>query len=285
MVWSVYPRMELCPIVHISDDTWMNMVFENKFMSLTLCPQIQYILPRKRTRVYAMRGWRLAAPSTVLIVLRDRLRLSALSLSAARAVCHMGVVWYFRIRRSRPPYIDLMLTPWLTHRNETPTAIFDLCDDAFLSGVSDLFRGCPVADCSLIQSLANIKLNLRSRDVSEKLSCAASQDISCVVLKDSLPCSQEPVTWACPEPDFFLWRASQQMLRTHHSLEAYCAALWCRWLAFSFFRVMEHRWNEIYRGKPKYSGENLSKCQFVHHKSHTDWPGIKPGSPRWEAGD
>jgi hypothetical protein len=27
---------------------------------------------------------------------------------------------------------------------------------------------------------------------------------------------------------------------------------------FTFFRVMEHRWNEIDRGKPKYSGENRS---------------------------
>jgi hypothetical protein len=29
---------------------------------------------------------------------------------------------------------------------------------------------------------------------------------------------------------------------------------------FSFFRVMEHGWNEIDRGKPKYSGKNLSQC-------------------------
>jgi hypothetical protein len=28
---------------------------------------------------------------------------------------------------------------------------------------------------------------------------------------------------------------------------------------FSFFQVMEHRWKEIDRGKPKYSGKNLSQ--------------------------
>jgi hypothetical protein len=45
---------------------------------------------------------------------------------------------------------------------------------------------------------------------------------------------------------------------------------------FSFFLVIEHRWNEIDREKPKYSRKNLSQCQFVHHKSHMDWPGIEP---------
>jgi hypothetical protein len=39
---------------------------------------------------------------------------------------------------------------------------------------------------------------------------------------------------------------------------------------FSYFIVMEHWWNEIDKGKPKYSGKNLSQCLFVHHKSHID---------------
>jgi hypothetical protein len=37
---------------------------------------------------------------------------------------------------------------------------------------------------------------------------------------------------------------------------------------FSFFSLMEHRWNENNRIKPTYSGKNLSQCHFVHHKSH-----------------
>jgi hypothetical protein len=37
---------------------------------------------------------------------------------------------------------------------------------------------------------------------------------------------------------------------------------------FSFYQVMEYRWNEINTENPKYPGKNLSQCHFVHHKSH-----------------
>jgi hypothetical protein len=39
---------------------------------------------------------------------------------------------------------------------------------------------------------------------------------------------------------------------------------------------MEHRWNNIVRGKPKYFEESLFPCHFVHHKSYKDWCGIEP---------
>jgi hypothetical protein len=56
---------------------------------------------------------------------------------------------------------------------------------------------------------------------------------------------------------FGLWRrAPQQMLRTHRSLKAYFATLVMKMKRkmisfFSFFQVMEHRWNETDRGKQK----------------------------------
>jgi hypothetical protein len=79
-------------------------------------------------------------------------------------------------------------------------------------------------------------------------------------------------------------RAPQQMLRTHRSLKAYCATLWWRWLVFcfSFFQAMEHRWNEIDRAKPKYSGGKPcpSATLFTTNPTWTD----RQSNP-WEAGD
>ena len=39
---------------------------------------------------------------------------------------------------------------------------------------------------------------------------------------------------------------------------------------------MEHRWNEIDREKPKYTGKNLSQCHFVHHNPN---PGLRGEGP------
>jgi hypothetical protein len=61
----------------------------------------------------------------------------------------------------------------------------------------------------------------------------------------------------------------------HSSLKAYCATLAMKMKRkmisfFLFFQLIEYRWYEIDRGKPKYSGKNRSQCHFVHHKSHMD---------------
>jgi hypothetical protein len=54
---------------------------------------------------------------------------------------------------------------------------------------------------------------------------------------------------------------------------------------FLFFQVMEHRWNEIDRGKPKYSGgKTCPKALSTTNLIRTD-PGIEPGPPWREAGD
>jgi hypothetical protein len=42
---------------------------------------------------------------------------------------------------------------------------------------------------------------------------------------------------------------------------------------------MEHQWNEIDRGKPKYWRKKLSQCHFVHHKSHMNDPDLRGGMP------
>jgi hypothetical protein len=54
---------------------------------------------------------------------------------------------------------------------------------------------------------------------------------------------------------------------------------------FLFFQVKERRWNKTDRENPKYSGENLSQCHFVHQNSHIDQPGLEPRPPWWEVGD
>ena len=45
---------------------------------------------------------------------------------------------------------------------------------------------------------------------------------------------------------------------------------------------MKHWWNNSDRGKPKYLEENLSQCQSLDHKSHTNSPGTEPWPLQWE---
>jgi hypothetical protein len=52
-----------------------------------------------------------------------------------------------------------------------------------------------------------------------------------------------------------------------------------------WWRMWNSQWNENWHGKPKYSEKIYPIVTFFHHKSHMTWPGLKPGSPRWEAGD
>jgi hypothetical protein len=48
---------------------------------------------------------------------------------------------------------------------------------------------------------------------------------------------------------------------------------------------VEQWWGDSIRRKTKWSERNLSSATFVRHKHHVDWPGIEPGSPRWQAGN
>jgi hypothetical protein len=47
------------------------------------------------------------------------------------------------------------------------------------------------------------------------------------------------------------------------------------------FKSLSH--NSVLHIKLKNSKKTLSQCHFVHHKSHTDWPGCKPRSLWWKA--
>jgi hypothetical protein len=50
------------------------------------------------------------------------------------------------------------------------------------------------------------------------------------------------------------------------------------------FLVMENRWNEIDRGRQKYSGKTCPSATLsTTNPTRTD-PGIETGPPRWEAG-
>jgi hypothetical protein len=79
---------------------------------------------------------------------------------------------------------------------------------------------------------------------------------------------------------FFLWwRAPQQMLRTHHSLKAFCATLWWRWAVFFYqvLQVMEHQWNEIDRWKPATRRKTCPSATLsTTNPTWTD-PGSNPG--------
>jgi hypothetical protein len=79
---------------------------------------------------------------------------------------------------------------------------------------------------------------------------------------------------------FFLWRAPQQMLRRHRSLEAYCATLWWRWFAFSIFpsNGSPVEWN--WQGKTEVLGEENcpSVTLFTTNPTWTN-PGLRGERP------
>jgi hypothetical protein len=42
---------------------------------------------------------------------------------------------------------------------------------------------------------------------------------------------------------------------------------------------MEHLWYVTDREQLMYSKKDLSKCHFIRHRYHNDWPGTEPGPP------
>jgi hypothetical protein len=83
------------------------------------------------------------------------------------------------------------------------------------------------------------------------------------------------------------WRAPQQMLRTHHSLKAFCATPMMKMSSFFFYQflqLMEHQWNEIDRGKPTTRGKTclpvpLCPPQISHGLDLGSNPGIRGDRP------
>jgi hypothetical protein len=132
------------------------------------CVHKSYIYcPESEPGYFAMRRWRLTAPSSVLIVLRADLSLvpSPIFLCRSLQLCECGRV---PPHPTEPPSVYWPgADSWLTHRE------WNTIDDLQtlwwrISGVPDLFKGCPVVEWSLVKSVANIKINKWSREVIEE---------------------------------------------------------------------------------------------------------------------
>lgn len=148
-----------------------------------------------------MKSWRLTAPSSILILLRDGLSLSTLPFTLHRSFllsCGCGRV---PPDPTEPPAVYWPGTDWLLtdssrmkhHRRSSISVMTHFWCSRLLQGVSS---GCLKSDGK--------RDKYQMKHVEQRLcrgadSCAPSQDFSCMVLKDSLPCSQKTVTWACPK--------------------------------------------------------------------------------------